>query len=105
MDAIRTTDGKAVGLKVLSVATFPFELSMIDLLCSSQSELRAAPENHCVPIYETLEVPDNGEQRILVMPFLREALDPRFETVGETLDFFHQVFEVRLIFPCSLHIG
>jgi hypothetical protein len=94
MDATRTTDKKAVGLKVLSTATFPFELSMVDYLSSSTSELRESPQNHCVPVYETFSVPNDPEQFILVMPFLREALDPHFETIGEAIDFFHQIFEV-----------
>jgi hypothetical protein len=57
MDATRTTDKKAVGLKVLSIATFPFELNMVGYLSSSTSELRESPQNHCVPVYETFPVP------------------------------------------------
>jgi hypothetical protein len=45
-------------------------------------------------------VADDDEKIILVMPLLREYYDPRFDTVGEVIEFFQQVFEVRKFCQC-----
>lgn len=58
------------------------------------------PRNHCVPIYEVLEVPDDPDKIILVMPLLRYFYNPSFYTVGEAVDFLTQVFEVSLSASC-----
>jgi hypothetical protein len=47
-----------------------------------------------VPIYEVLKVPGEDDKVILVMPLLRGWDEPAFETVGEGIDFFQQLFEV-----------
>jgi hypothetical protein len=47
-----------------------------------------------VPIYEFLKVPGDDDKVILVMPLLRGWDRPEFETVGEGVDFFRQLFEV-----------
>jgi hypothetical protein len=52
------------------------------------------PRNHCVPIFDVLKVPDMEDRVILVMPLLRLFDSPPFETYGETVDLFSQVFEV-----------
>lgn len=58
---------------------------------------KSHPRNHSTPIYELLDVP--GEDvSILVMPVLDHFYRPRFETVGEVLECFRQVFEVILLF-------
>ena len=49
-----------------------------------------------MPIYETLNNPDDEDETVLVMPLLRRWNDPYFETVGEAVDMFGQLFEVRL---------
>ena len=53
------------------------------------------PQNHCVPIYETLRMPDDDDKTILVMPLLRSWYNPRLQTVGEAVDLFGQLFEVH----------
>lgn len=93
MDATRISDGKIVMLKKLDPDYDPDEVD-IGLLFSTEP-LVSHPRNHCVPIYEVLEVPDYDGMRILVMPLLREFNDPAFRTVGEAVSCFHQVFEVR----------
>lgn len=60
----------------------------------SSSPLREDPRNHCVPILEVLEVSDMEDCWIIVMPLLREFGNPRFDTLGEAVDFFDQAFEV-----------
>jgi hypothetical protein len=48
-----------------------------------------------VPIYDVLEVPTDDDLAIIVMPLLRDASDPYFDSVGEVVDCIHQLFEVR----------
>jgi hypothetical protein len=50
--------------------------------------------NNSVPILEILQVPDNEDIEIIVMPFLRVYGSPRFDTFGECVDFIRQIFEV-----------
>ena len=38
--------------------------------------------------------PDDHDVSIIVLPLLRQFNDPPFETVGEAVDFFRQIFEV-----------
>jgi hypothetical protein len=47
-----------------------------------------------VPIYDVLQVLDEDDRVLLVMPLLREYSSPRFDTFGEAVDFFKQIFEV-----------
>lgn len=57
--------------------------------------VKSHPRNHSTPVYEVLDVP--GEDiSIFVMPVLDEFNNPRFETVGEVLECFRQVFEVSM---------
>jgi hypothetical protein len=72
----------------------PYEAE-IGTFLSSQA-LASDPHNHCNPIHEVLKVPDNDDRIILVMPLLRPYNDPPFETFGETVDFFGQIFEVYI---------
>ena len=60
----------------------------------SSEPLTSDPQNHCVPIYDVLLVPDEDDRILLVMPLLREYSSPRFDTFGEAVDFFKQIFEV-----------
>lgn len=47
-------------------------------------------------MYDVLDVPDEPDCKLIVMPFLRTFYDPRFLTVGEAVEFFRQAFEVRV---------
>ena len=60
----------------------------------STDAIASDPRNHCIPIYEVLQPPDDEDKIILVMPLLREYYNPPFDTVGEVVDFLQQVFEV-----------
>lgn len=93
MDAVRTSDGELVALKSTHRKTHPFELDIATML--SSEPLRSHPSNHCVPILDVLDVPDQEDTTIIVMPLLRQFNDPPFRTVGEAVEFFRQVFEVR----------
>lgn len=93
MDATRISDNTVVSLKRIKRDIHPHEVEIA--LYFSTEPLASHPRNHCVPIYEVLDVPDDENEVIIVMPFLREYNDPRFKSVGEAVEFFRQIFEVR----------
>ncbi|KAH9937744.1 hypothetical protein B0H21DRAFT_813082 [Amylocystis lapponica] len=90
-DATRITDGKLVTLKKVSKSLHPREAEISRFL--SSPPLASDPRNHCVPIYDILQFPDDEDAIILVMPLLRPYNEPRLQTIGEAVDFFHQLFE------------
>ncbi|KAJ7092043.1 kinase-like domain-containing protein [Mycena belliarum] len=85
IDAIRIRDKTDVILKQVETV---LEEHIIAQRVSSPKD----PQNHCVPILEVFEVP-NSKYHIIVMPLLRSFLVPRFDTIGEAVDFFGQIFE------------
>jgi len=91
IDATRASDGKLVGLKQVSKSLHPKEKE-IGLFFSSEL-LSSDPENHCVPIYDVLQVPDDDDYIVIVMPFLRKYDSPNFKTIGEVVDFFSQALK------------
>ena len=92
MDAICRRNGKQVMLKKIYPDEGPHELVITQLF--SSRELARDPRNHCVPLLDVIEVPQNG-QKLMVMPLLRPFNDPHFETFGEFVAFFTQICEVR----------
>ncbi|KAK0478608.1 hypothetical protein EDD18DRAFT_1312559 [Armillaria luteobubalina] len=91
IDATRVEDGKLVALKGISKMDFPFELELGTFF--SSSPLSNDPRNHCVPIYEVLQSPHDPDMQLIVMPRLRETHTSSFDTVGEFVDAFQQIFE------------
>ncbi|KAF9232383.1 hypothetical protein BU15DRAFT_55077 [Melanogaster broomeanus] len=91
MDATRTSDGRFVAIKRLEISRHPFELAIAQYLYSEN--LRTDPENHTVPIYDILYPPDAADYALLMMPLLLPYSTPPFETVGEVVELFRQVFE------------
>ena len=52
--------------------------------------------NHCAQLLEVLDIPGHlaaGDQ-VLVMPLFRPFNSPTFDTFGEAIDCFRQLFEV-----------
>lgn len=92
MDATRISDGQYVMLKrrppsnELDVGTF-----------FSKEPMKSDPSNHCIPILEVLNTPIPENPVILVMPLVQDFRVPSFVTIGETIDFFRQIFEVRCV--------
>lgn len=93
LDAVRSSDGESVALKRIDRNIHPFEVDIATML--STEPLRSHPSNHCVPILEVLDVPNQEGVEIIVMPLLRAFDNPAFVTVGESVEFFRQLFEVR----------
>jgi len=91
MDATRTSDGKVVTLKRIKRGDHPYEAD-IALYFSSQT-LASQPANHCVPVYEVFALDAGDDTMIMVMPLLRPYNDPIFDTIGEAVECFRQLFE------------
>ncbi|KAJ7142051.1 kinase-like domain-containing protein [Mycena crocata] len=91
LDAVHIQDNIDVCLKRIEVDKHPFEAEIGTFLTSGS--LEADSRNHSVPILEILQVPEDDGIIIIVMPLLRKYEEPRFETFGEAVDFFGQIFE------------
>ncbi|KAI0245155.1 hypothetical protein BJV78DRAFT_1140876, partial [Lactifluus subvellereus] len=89
MDATRQQDGKHVMLKKVPIGEGQQELKIARLV--SSPGLSREPHNHCVPLLETLELPNVPDQKLMVMPYLRPFNKPRFQTFGEFVAFFTQI--------------
>ncbi|KAJ7444789.1 kinase-like domain-containing protein [Mycena galericulata] len=97
LDAIRIRDKRDVALKILWKSNYIRDLGKWEEIEIAQffqsNSLVDHPHNHCVPILEILDVPDENDCWIMVMPLLRPFTSPRFDTFGEAVDFFEQIFE------------
>ncbi|KAJ6461161.1 kinase-like domain-containing protein [Mycena vitilis] len=91
IDATRMEDGALVILKVISKTEHPHEASIFQYL--SSPELASDPRNRCIPLLDQLSPPDDEDSLIFVMKFMRLFDSPRFETFGEVVQFFGQIFE------------
>src|SRR6266403_3768401 len=91
MDATRAWDGRQVMFKKIPAGPGS-ELEIIQFL--SSPGLIPESHNHCVPLLDILELPDEPEQKLMVMPFLRSFDNPRFQTYGEFVSFFSQICDV-----------
>ena len=89
LDATRT-DGSFVVLKRINIAEHPDEPTIGRML--SSEPLISHPANHCAPVLEVLDVPNDPGTKILVIPFLQPVEFPPFETIGEVVEFFRQIF-------------
>ncbi|KAK7448439.1 hypothetical protein VKT23_013702 [Stygiomarasmius scandens] len=99
MDALRKSDGCMVMIKKIRVEdpTIPTrEIRMNRLLLSGQLSLDDS-QNHCIPVYEILQLPEDSQVYLVVMPFLRPWWPNwnrvPFNTVGEAVAFMQQIFE------------
>jgi hypothetical protein len=92
LDGTRLSDGKYVALKRVKKTDHPHEVDIAQFF--SSEPLAGEIANHCVPIYDVLPVPDDEESVIIVMPLLGDYTEPPFDTIGETVECFRQLFEV-----------
>lgn len=91
LDATRLATGQAVVLKIVYTHKHPQEVEITQHF--SREPLASHPRNHCVPLLDVLTVPDKAKCVILVLPLLRKVTNPRFNTVGEAVEFVRQVLE------------
>jgi hypothetical protein len=102
MDATRISDGKLVMLKQIRKSLHPFEVEIAQLF--STDSLASNPRNRCVLILEVLQDPEEEDIVIMIMPFLRPYDHPRFETFGEVVECFRQLFEVIAHYSSGLAV-
>ncbi|KAG2135813.1 hypothetical protein DEU56DRAFT_737574 [Suillus clintonianus] len=91
MDATRLSDNTYVILKLIQKSVHPYEVEIGQHLCSEA--LAADPANHCVPTLDVLQLPDEEDLFILIIPLLRYYINPPFKTFGEAVECFRQLFE------------
>ncbi|KAI0643711.1 hypothetical protein C8Q79DRAFT_1120662 [Trametes meyenii] len=90
IDAIRKADNSLVCIK--KVLTNSEELRLSTYL--SSKNLRGLINNHCVPVLEVLQHPDDSAASLLpVMPSLRPLNSPAFETVEDVVECGEQILE------------
>ncbi|KAK0454495.1 hypothetical protein EV421DRAFT_1757217 [Armillaria borealis] len=91
MDATRASNERLLTLKAISKSRHPYEVTIGRFLSSPPMD--SHPKNHCVPVFDVLQSPLDNDIEIIVMPRLRSFDSPAFDTVGEFLDCFRQIFE------------
>ncbi|KAJ3908078.1 hypothetical protein F5879DRAFT_919380 [Lentinula edodes] len=89
MDALRISDSYMVAMKKVKVSTGEENIASF----FSNKEHNTNSRNHCIRVLEVLPVPGNDDEKILVMPWLRNVMDPRFRTIGEAIQFFKEMIE------------
>ena len=97
MDAIRTSDGRIVALKQVPKSRYPHEEDINCFLTMSEPQA-SDPHNHSVPVYEILQSPLDNNVLLMAMPYLIRIDRVKFATVGEAVECFRQLFEVRVTF-------
>ncbi len=110
MDAVRTSDGRIVALKQVPKSRYPDEEELNRFLTMSEPQA-SDRHNHSIPVYEVLQSPLDDNLLFLAMPYLVRINRVKFATVGEAVECFRQLFEVRaaffpvrqLSYNCPLH--
>lgn len=92
IDATKSANGQIVMLKKISILDHPKEIDITRYF--SREPFASHPKNHCIQLIDVLQVPSQPDIAILVLPLLRPYEDPWFESVGEAVEFFRQIFEV-----------
>ncbi|KAG5730700.1 hypothetical protein E4T56_gene4058 [Termitomyces sp. T112] len=90
LDATRN-DGTLVVLKDVSIDTKEHEIWIGTKF--SSGALATHPKNHCVPFLEVIDPQEGSRIAFIVMPYLLETNYPSFQTIGEVVDYFRQIFE------------
>ena len=103
LDATRLSNGETVILKRFSHEKDPYEKEITVFLSSEPA--KSHPRNHTAALYDVLDVPGT-DISIIVLPVLKAFNQLEFETVGEVLECFRQIFEVttqllRLLAPLT----
>ncbi|KAG6813223.1 hypothetical protein H0H92_013110 [Tricholoma furcatifolium] len=83
-------DGSIVMIKWIEALDSPAEIPIGKLL---SSERLASPRNRCMPYLDVIEPPESPDVAFIVMPYLLEMERVPFETIGEAVEFFRQIFE------------
>ncbi|KAJ6591333.1 hypothetical protein B0H10DRAFT_783600 [Mycena sp. CBHHK59/15] len=89
MDATMSSDGSFVMMKKVESPGSELDIAV----WFSEEPQRSDPANYCIPVYRVLSDPNEPGWAIIVMPLLRSYDRPRFDTIGEAVGFFTQIFE------------
>ncbi len=92
IQATRISDGRIVVLKQIWTKNTPTEVKITRFFCNKRNAVD--PKNHSVFVYDTLQSPIY-KVVFFVMPYLMRVHDIKFATVGEVMECFRQIFEVR----------
>jgi len=90
LDATRA-DGSLVMLKRINISRFPHEITVGKHF--SSEPLASNPQNHCVSILDVIQPLEGSNIAFVVMPLLFYTEFAPFETIGEVVEFFRQIFE------------
>ncbi|THU94241.1 kinase-like protein [Dendrothele bispora CBS 962.96] len=99
MDALRISDGRMVMIKKFRVddPTNPTRELQISRLLHSGDLSDEDSHNHCVPVYDIFQLPEDDHVYFIVMPFLTRWWpnwhEVPFSTTGEAIAFVRQLFE------------
>jgi hypothetical protein len=85
-------DGLPVTLKKVLPDESPHELTMNELF--SSQELSSMPDNHCLPMLDTIKLQRSGSQQIMVFPSLLPFHRSQIGTLEEFFVFMAQICEV-----------
>ncbi|OSD07009.1 hypothetical protein PYCCODRAFT_1464131 [Trametes coccinea BRFM310] len=91
LDATRIQDDTIVVLKKVTHSRHPHEIAISRFF--STGPVAKDPRNHCVPVYDVLDVPDSDDVKLLVMPLLYKFFAPPFLSVGEAVECCRQLIE------------
>ncbi|KAI0786605.1 hypothetical protein C8Q75DRAFT_892903 [Abortiporus biennis] len=99
--ATRLKDGEIVMLKRFSQERHRDELEITNFF--STEPFSSHPKNHCVQLYDVLRPPDDPDKIILVLPLLRNYINPTFQMFGEAVECFRQLFEgIQFMHECNV---
>ncbi|KAG6823079.1 hypothetical protein H0H92_011475, partial [Tricholoma furcatifolium] len=77
-------------IKWVETLETPAEIPIGKLLFS---ERLASSRNRCMPYLDVIEPSESPDAAFIVMPYLLSTEDVPFETIGEAVEFFRQIFE------------
>lgn len=97
LDATQVSTGETVMLKRISRSMHSHEIDISRFF--STKPLASHPRNHCIPLHDVLDIPEEDDAALLVIPLLRAFDNPRLKSIGEAIEFFRQIFEVGACFP------
>ncbi|KIM35903.1 hypothetical protein M413DRAFT_78958 [Hebeloma cylindrosporum] len=85
-DAIHIPTGEQVALKITRTQFNSNEIDIMQYL--SSESISSDPQNHCVKLLDVLYPPGDSQKhiQILVMPLLHTFSAPKFDTIGEALE-------------------
>ena len=83
-----------MAIKALNHTRFKHEVEITQMF--SEEPLASDPHNHCIPVYDVLRSPFNGDITFMVMPWLIKFYNFRMDTYGEAVDCVQQLIEVCL---------